>query len=92
MIILLLTPYFLFCEKEMNIINNKDLNEIMKNFIGFLNEIFEANSTLIHIFSFNFWKIILSRHFTIANLNKNDENLEIVLFSTKRTYLSMFFF
>ena len=74
LIILLLTPYFLFCEKEMNIINNKDLNEIMKNFIRFLNEIFEANSTLIHIF---FFKVLKNYSFMTIHdyiLIKNNEN------------------
>jgi hypothetical protein len=91
-IINMLTPYFLFCEKEMNIINNKNLNDIMISFIGFLNEIFEANSALIHIFAFKFLKNypFITIHDCI--LNKNDENLEIIYFQQKEHMCKCSFF
>ena len=55
-IINLLIPYFLEMEKNDNIYNNENLNEIMKLFLKFLSDIFHSNSGLLHLFSKNFIK------------------------------------
>ena len=91
-IINMLTPYFLLCEKEMNIINNQVLNDIMKSFTGFLNEIFESNSALIHLFSFKFLKNYPYMTIHDCILNKNDENLEIVYSQQKEHICQCSFF
>jgi hypothetical protein len=91
-IINMLTPYFLLCEKEMNIINNQVLNDIMKSFTGFLNEIFESNSALIHLFSFKFLKNYPYMTIHDCILNKDDENLEIVYSQQKEHICQCSFF
>ena len=82
-IINLLTPFFLNAEKNRNIIKNDNLNDVMKSFLFFLNDIFQANSALIHLFSLKFLQNypFVTTHDCI--LNKNYENLEIVYFHTK---------
>ena len=52
----LLIPYFLEMEKNDDIINNKNLNEIFKIFLEFLSDIFKSNSALIQLFFQEFIK------------------------------------